>query len=305
MIPAFKRKYYSKIVSVFILASLITSFIAGLAALFAPCCISVLLPSYLGSIFRERYKVVVMTFIFFLGVLSVFLPIGLGFSYLSEFFKEYHGTIYFFGGSFMTILGLMLLTNNGFSLPFHVNPQLKKHNGGSVYILGIFSGIATTCCAPVLAGVLALSALPGSVFWGGMYTVVYVIGMVAPLFFIALLADKTKVSQKLMLVRKPLSYRLAGKKFSITWSQLMSGAIFVIMGLYTLYIAYMGPGMSTTDYQITMNIYFAKMLKVITAFITPIANYIWAIIVGSIAYLTFKILRGNKKVIIQKDENNI
>jgi cytochrome c-type biogenesis protein len=289
--------------SVFILASLITSFIAGLAALFAPCCISVLLPSYLGSIFRERYKVAAMTFIFFLGVLTVFLPIGLGFSYLSEFFKEYHGTIYFIGGSFMTILGLMLLTNNGFSLPFHVNPQLKKHNGGSVYTLGIFSGIATTCCAPVLAGVLALSALPGSVFWGGMYTIVYVIGMVAPLFFIALIADKTKVTKKLMLIRKPIVYKLFGKQFSITWAQLMSGAIFLIMGLYTIYIAYMGPGMSTTDYQISMNIYFAKMLKFITAFITPIANYIWVAIGVTIAITIYRAFGRNKKVIItQKNE---
>lgn len=55
--------------------SIVAAFIAGVAALFAPCCITVLLPSYLGSIFKERYKVVLMTFIFFLGILTVFLPI--------------------------------------------------------------------------------------------------------------------------------------------------------------------------------------------------------------------------------------
>ncbi|MDD5463631.1 MAG: cytochrome c biogenesis CcdA family protein [Candidatus Moranbacteria bacterium] len=292
--------------SVFILASLITSFIAGVAALFAPCCISVLLPSYLGSIFRERYKVVAMTFIYFLGVLTVFLPIGFGFAYLAQFFKDYHGMVYFLGGSFMAILGLMVLTNNGFSLPFSVHPQLKKHNSGSVYVLGIFSGIATTCCAPVLAGVLALSALPGSVFWGGLYTVVYVIGMVAPLFFIALIADKTKITQKMMLVRKPFVYTLLGKHISITWAQLMSGGIFLIMGFYTIYTSFIGPGMSTTDYQISMNIYFAKLLKVITVFITPIANYIWIAIGVIIITLIVKAVRGNnKKIITQKDEDNI
>lgn len=292
--------------SVFILASLITSFIAGVAALFAPCCISVLLPAYLGSIFRERYKVVAMTFIYFLGVLTVFLPIGLGFAYLAQFFKDYHGMVYFLGGSFMAILGLMVLTNNGFSLPFTVHPQLKKHNSGSVYVLGIFSGIATTCCAPVLAGVLALSALPGSVFWGGLYTVIYVVGMVAPLFLIALIADKTKITQKMMLVRKPFVYSLLGKQISITWAQLMSGGIFLIMGLYTVYISFIGPGMSTTDYQISMNIYFAKLLKVITVFITPIANYIWVAIGIVIITLIVKVVRGNnKKIITQKDENNI
>ena len=35
-----------------IIASLVTAFIAGTAALFAPCCITVLLPAYLGSIFK-------------------------------------------------------------------------------------------------------------------------------------------------------------------------------------------------------------------------------------------------------------
>jgi len=64
--------------------SLIAAFVAGVAALFAPCCITVLLPSYLGSIFREKYKIFFMTFIFFLGIATVFLPIGLGASYLAQ-----------------------------------------------------------------------------------------------------------------------------------------------------------------------------------------------------------------------------
>jgi len=289
--------------SAFILASLITSFIAGVAALFAPCCVSVLLPAYLGSIFRERYKVVAMTFIFFLGVLTVFLPIGLGFAYLAQFFKDYHGEVYFIGGSFLAVLGAMILTNNGFELPFSVHPQLKKHNGGSVYLLGIFSGIATTCCAPVLAGVLALSALPGSVLWGGLYTVVYVLGMVTPLFFIAIIADKAKITKKMMLVRKPIMYPLLGKQVSITWAQLMSGGIFLIMGLYTVYISFVGPGMATSDYQISMNIYFAKLLKAIIPVITPIANYIWfgiGVVVVGVIYCAVKV--EHKKVITQKDE---
>ena len=45
--------------------SLIAAFVAGVAALFAPCCITVLLPSYLGNIFKEKYKIFFMTFIFF------------------------------------------------------------------------------------------------------------------------------------------------------------------------------------------------------------------------------------------------
>jgi len=72
--------------------SIVAAFIAGVAALFAPCCITVLLPSYLASVFKERYKVVLMTFVFFLGILTVFLPIGLGAAALARFFNEYGHT---------------------------------------------------------------------------------------------------------------------------------------------------------------------------------------------------------------------
>src|SRR3989344_2347675 len=74
-------------------ASLITAFIAGIAALFAPCCITVLLPSYLGSIFREKRKVFLMTFVFFLGLLAVFLPLGMGAAGLGKLFSRYHDQI--------------------------------------------------------------------------------------------------------------------------------------------------------------------------------------------------------------------
>ena len=277
---------------IFILASLITAFIAGIAALFAPCCISVLLPSYLGSIFRERRKVLIMTFVFFLGIATVFLPIGLGFSALAQFFKEYHNIIFIIGGTFLTVLGIMILTKNGFVLPFSVHPQLKKHNAGSVYGLGVFSGIATTCCAPVLAGVLALAVLPGSLFWGAIYTLMYVFGMVAPLFFIALLADKTNVTKKLMNMRKTFSYKIFGNEITITFAELMSGGVFLIMGLFTVYYAFMGNLTVHSDYQITINVYFDKLLKAITAFITPIANYAWTAIGILIVYVVVKIAKS-------------
>lgn len=279
--------------SVFILASLITAFVAGAAALFAPCCISVLLPSYLGSIFRERYKVAAMTFIFFLGILTVFLPIGLGFSALAQFFKQYHNIIFIAGGVFLAVLGILILTKNGFSLPFSVHPQLKKHNAGSIYTLGIFSGIATTCCAPVLAGVLALAVLPGSIVWAIVYTVMYVFGMVAPLFLIALLADKTKITKKIMNARKTITYPLLGGKITITFAELVSGLVFFIMGLIIIYYAFMGNLSVHSDYQITINIYFDKLLKAVTAILAPIVNYVWVGLGALAVYMIFKIIKNS------------
>ena len=143
-----------------ILAALITAFLAGAAALFAPCCIGVLLPAYFGSIFRQKKTIVLMTFVFFLGLLAVFLPLGLGMGFLGQLFREYHNAIYLATGVFFLLLAGIILLGFHMSLPFRTKAQVKVTGGVSVYILGIFSGFATLCCAPVLAGALALSSLP-------------------------------------------------------------------------------------------------------------------------------------------------
>ncbi|MDO8474297.1 MAG: cytochrome c biogenesis protein CcdA [bacterium] len=259
-------------------ASIIAAFVAGVAALFAPCCITVLLPSYFASIFRERRKVFVMTFIFFLGILAVFLPIGLGAAALGKFFSQYHNAVFGVGGIFLAVLGVILLTGKHFSLPFQVHPALKKHNAVSVFTLGIFSGIATTCCAPVLAGVLALAALPGSVFWGGIYTLSYVFGMVAPLFLISLFLDKINFEQKFQQVfNRPIQYRLGSKEIRITVSEAVSGLTFLAMGVLILYLAFTNRlFMQAGGYQTSINIYLTKVLQSISGVVQAIPEYVWA-----------------------------
>ena len=270
-------------------ASIVSAFIAGVAALFAPCCITVLLPSYLASIFRERYKVFLMTFIFFLGILTVFLPLGLGMAALGQVFSRYHAPIFIVGSILLIGLGAMLITGTHMKLPFHVTPRLRKHNAVSVYLLGIFSGIATTCCAPVLAGVLALAVLPGSVFWGGIYTLSYVLGMVAPLFILAIIMDKANVSGKLQeKFSAPVTYSLGFKKVTITLMEAISGVMFIAMGFITVYFAITGRLISHAGYEPYINIYAAKITQSLSGIIGGMPSVGWiiifvAILIGIIA----------------------
>ena len=274
----------------FISASIIAAFIAGVAALFAPCCITVLLPSYFASIFRERRKVFLMTFIFFLGILAVFLPIGLGAAALGKFFSQYHNAVFGIGGVFLVVLAVIILTGRHFSLPFQIHPALKKHNAASVFTLGLFSGIATTCCAPVLAGVLALAALPGSIFWGGIYTLSYVFGMVAPLFLISLFLDKINFQQKFQQIfYKPIKYRLGGKEINITVSEAVASITFFVMGILILYLAFTNQlFMQAGGYQTNINIYLTKVLQSISGVSQAVPEYVWAllliIIIGGIVW---------------------
>ena len=259
---------------VLIIASLVTAFIAGIAALFAPCCITVLLPAYLGSIFRQKRTVMLMTFIFFTGLLAVFLPLGLGFASLGALFSKYHDLLFALGGIFLLLLGASILLGLHFSLSFS-HPKMKAQGAGSVFVLGIFSAFATLCCAPVLAGVLALSILPGSIFWGGMYALMYVLGMVFPLFILAYFMDKSDLGNKLNFFKKQISYSIAKKKIEITIAEMISGIMFLLMGILILYLAKMGKLAMSSDYQLSVNIFMANMTSSINSFFAKIPSIIW------------------------------
>lgn len=258
----------------FVGTSMLAAFIAGVAALFAPCCITVLLPSYLASIFRERKKVFLMTFIFFLGILVVFLPMGLGVAALGQALRQYHNVIFLIGGLFLLGLGVSILAGKRWTLPWHVNPALKSHHPLSVFVLGILSGIATTCCAPVLAGVLALSALPGSVLWGGIYTLAYVLGMVAPLFVLSVLLDRTNATAKLMRLRRTV--QLFGGRVQLAVADLVSGILFVLMGGVTIGLTLAGRLMLRSNYQIDINIWMAKLTAALQGVTRLLPESVWA-----------------------------
>ena len=275
--------------------SLIAAFVAGMAALFAPCCITVLLPSYLGNIFKEKYKIFFMTFVFFLGVLTVFLPIGLGASFLAQAFSEYHNIIFTVGGIFLIVLGLTMLFGKKFTTPTSIRDGMKRHVS-SIYVLGIFSAIATTCCAPVLAGVLTLGVASGTIVWGALYTLAYVVGMTLPLFIIAAFLDKANLTERFTNAKKTVAMRIGGFSWRITVSELISGLIFLLMGGYITYLAFSNKLFTHSSYQLEMNLWNAKFLGAINGFVTLIPEYIWALLfIGIVASISYVFIKQYKK----------
>lgn len=259
-------------------ASLIASFLAGVAALFAPCCVTVLLPTYLASIFKERSTIFLMTFIYFLGVLTVFMPIGLGAVFIAQLFSSFHNVIFSLGAVFLISLGAFLLLGRTFALPVTLHPQLRKSDLPSVYLLGVFSGVATSCCAPVLAGVLALSILPGSVFLGAVYTLAYVLGMVTPLFILSLLIDRSRITQKLFIFRRAVSYTALGRKVNLTLANLFSGAMFLAMGSYILYLAVNNNLSSHSDVSVSINLLLTQVIDWVSSYTKVLPEPVWAVV---------------------------
>jgi len=259
-------------------ASFVTAFIAGMAALFAPCCIGVLMPAYLASVFRTKSKILLMTFIYFLGILTIFLPLGLGIAGLSSFFTNNHGLFFILGGAFMLVMGLSLLLGKSFMLPVHVHPKLQKYDFGSIYVLGLFSGIATTCCAPVLAGVLALSALPGSIWLGGLYALTFVVGMVVPLFIVAAFIDRGRIIKRFESLKRRVSYSLFGRQISLSLSHLISGSVFTIFGLFILIYERTNPDVFGSGYQLEINLLAARLTRFIDRVAGSVPEALWALL---------------------------
>lgn len=220
--------------SIFFQTSLIAAFVAGMVALFAPCCITFLLPAYLGSVFKEKEKIVLMTLVFGAGIFVMLLPAVLGIALISQLLFRYHNVIYIFGGLVMILVAI--ITFLGLKLPMPSLPQAKiagRTDILSIFILGIFSGITSACCAPVLIGVMTLTFLSpsflGALLVGGMY----VLGMVVPLLLIAVfLSNKMP---KVSFLRKPLfRVNLFGQTYYVSLSNLIASVIFFATGIIAL-----------------------------------------------------------------------
>ncbi len=172
--------------------SLTASFLAGMLALFAPCCITFLFPSYLGTVFKESRKIMFYTIVFALGLSLIFVPIALGFRFFISFFDSYHRVVYYLGGLFLIFMGINTIKPL-FYIPaiFKTKPEVaKKINVGSVFTLGVVSGLSSSCCAPVLFAAVALTTLTPSLFQGVIVSLAYVLGIVFPLFVMSIFYKK-------------------------------------------------------------------------------------------------------------------
>src|SRR5260370_33858595 len=131
-----------------------------------------------------------MSFVFAGGIAPVGLPIAVGATAVSRLIFGGHTVVYVLGGGLMLGLGAYTLLGGRIHLPMPGRRAGTRRGPAAVYSLGLFSGIASSCCAPVLAGLIALSGLASSFLPALGLGAAYVFGMVAPLFVISLLWDR-------------------------------------------------------------------------------------------------------------------
>ncbi len=219
--------------------SILAAFFAGGVALFAPCCIVFLAPSYLaGAVKNRRRRLIPLTLVFASGLALVLVPITLGASLVAGAIAKYHAPLYWTGGLLMIALAGLALSGRMWSLPSFVRaPDTSRGDSASFFSLGVFSGIASSCCAPVLAGVMTLSVLSGSAVGGLALGLAYVFGMVFPLFVMALVWDRARLGERKFLRAKPVRLTVAGRTLFTNTLNIAVAIGFVIMGVFIIALA--------------------------------------------------------------------
>jgi cytochrome c-type biogenesis protein len=289
--------------SIFFGGSILAAVVAGSLALFAPCCISFMLPAYFASSFQNRLRLVAMTFLFAGGVATVILPIALGASVLRQFLTTQHATIYVVGGMLLFGLAVYLLLGGQIHLPMPGRRAGGKAGIASVYSLGIFSGITSSCCAPVLAGVIALSsAAPSFGIALGLGTA-YVFGMVAPLFMISLLWERFDWRASRLFHPRSFTWKLGPIQRTISATNLASGLLLLLMAGAMIWVGFTFGSMQTlTGWQATLAVSLQHVGRVITSMFAWLPNWAAAIILLLlVALLAWRALRQVGSNAVEED----
>lgn len=277
--------------------SLIAAFIAGIVALFAPCCISYLLPAYFGSVFKEKKRVLFMTLIYSLGIFVVMIPVVLGARVLAQVFYSLHDQTYYVGGVFMLILAVMALL--GVKLPM---PKFTTRKSGqqtdiiSIFTLGVISGITSSCCAPVLVGVMTLSSLSPTILASLGVGFAYVLGMVAPLYLASLFIDQKNLLEKPIFKKQLTVFTFKGRQYPILISNLIAALIFTVTGALTLILSSAGMlAMPTGDSAITKTIQQTALNVTQLTDKIPGLNFLFAVLAAYFLYYFIKKIFEPKK----------
>ena len=284
--------------------TILASFLGGIVALMAPCCVSVMLPAYFASTFRKRSQILAMTLVFAAGVGTIILPIALGAAVVSRALIQYHIWIFTVVGIIMFAFGLATLSGWKMMLPM---PSRKGGTSGigSVYGLGLFSGASSACCAPVLAGVAALSGAASSLPAAFAVGIAYVFGMVAPLCILAIVWDRKNWGNSRLLSTHTIAL-WPGSKRRLPWVTLISGFLMIAMGLLTIVLAIRGPGMATDGWQVEVTASLGHTAAVIQRFLSFAPGWVYSIVVfGALTILFRKAIgQSNKKSKLQSESSS-
>ena len=263
--------------------SLAAAFAAGMVAFFAPCCSGVMMPAYLAAIGGgRRIRVARLTAVYVAGVSVVVLPITLGAAVIASYVSDWHPQLFALGGLMM--IGVAVALWRGTMLPIDVPQPRLTGSVLSVFGLGVFSGAATACCAPVLAGAIALSASTGTIAGGLLLGISYVAGMMAPLIPLALVYGKARHT-----VRDPkITLRMGSHVKRIGIAKLAGSVVFAGFGALFVVLAITGNSNTAPGFQRTMGVWMRELTADFGAVPNAVFLPILAVLIAGFVFAVVK-----------------
>jgi cytochrome c-type biogenesis protein len=188
------------------LASLLATFVAGLASFLAPCSVP-LLPAYLSAVSGAsaaelaggarrsdfRGRLVAGSILYVLGFTLVFVLLGVGAAGIGHSVRTVERAVEIVGGILLVAFGLVvsgvlrlpvLERVRGLQLP----DRLRGRGVAGAFLVGIVFGIGwTPCVGPYLGAALVLAATSTHVLTGALLLATYALGLGLPFVLIALL----------------------------------------------------------------------------------------------------------------------
>ena len=209
----------------------LVAFAGGGLSLLSPCS-ALLLPAFFAYAFPSRGQLVLRTGVFYLGLLTLFIPLGLGLGAIGSLFLERRAELSLIAGLLLIAIGSFQLVVGGFELPGagRISGGRFGASGESLaasYSLGLVYGIGGFCSGPLLGGVLTIAGASGGALDGALLLAIFAAGMAAPLLILALLWEHLGV---------PGRGRLRGREIQIgPWTRhvsvVISSALFIVLGM--------------------------------------------------------------------------
>ncbi|MFD5496917.1 cytochrome c biogenesis CcdA family protein [Streptomyces sp. NPDC001812] len=222
------------------------AFLGGLLALLSPCS-ALLLPAFFAYSFTSRTRLVARTGLFYLGLCTTLVPLGVAGSFASRLFYGHRDTLVTVGGWTVIALGVAQITGVGFGSRRLAQAAGGRRSGSalSVFALGAVYGLAGFCAGPILGGILTVAAVDGDPLHGGVLLAVYALGMAVPMFVLALLWDRFDLGRKRWL--RGRTFQVGPVALHST--SLLGGLFFIALGV--AFLAFDGtaalPSVLSTD----------------------------------------------------------
>lgn len=232
----------------------VAAFLGGVLALLSPCS-ALLLPSFFAYSFQNPGRLLLRTFLFYLGLAATLVPLGIGSSFASRLFYGHREILISVAGWTIIALGAVQFAGGGFTFKpaQRAQSRIQVQSNTSVFALGAVYGLAGFCSGPILGSVLMVAATSDQPIRGGALLAVYALGMSAPLFLLALLWDRFNLGTNRWLRGREI--RLG--RVHLHSTSLISGLLFI--GIGVLFLRYDGTagitgvlggsGLSDVDYQ--------------------------------------------------------